>query len=60
VALLNDPSEYEGGMFIIHNSMPLQLTQGTVIAFPSLTTHRVDPVTKGDRYSAACWIRGPK
>jgi PKHD-type hydroxylase len=60
VALLNDPSEYDGGEFVFNNKTTVPLKLGDVIAFPSVTEHGVKPVTKGERYSAACWISGPK
>ena len=32
---------------------------GTVIVFPSFKEHKVDPVTKGIRYSLVTWFVGP-
>jgi predicted 2-oxoglutarate/Fe(II)-dependent dioxygenase YbiX len=60
VALLNDPSEWEGGEFVFNSKDIVTLKMGDVIAFPSTTLHRVNPVTNGERYSATCWISGPK
>lgn len=58
--LLNDESEYEGGdLKILDVTVPTK-KQGTVIVFPSFMAHQVIPVTKGVRYSAVCWMEGPK
>ena len=67
--LLNDPKDYEGGGFMLqwiddhgklikHKVKELD-TVGSVIVFPSFTNHKVEPVTKGTRYSAVMWRIGP-
>lgn len=58
--LLSDESEYEGGDLIILNETVKQKKQGTIIVFPSFMAHQVTPVTRGVRYSAVCWMLGPK
>lgn len=58
--LLNDESEYEGGDFVILEEVVKVKKQGTIIVFPSFMAHKVTPVTKGVRYSAVCWMAGPK
>ncbi len=64
VMMLNDPSEYEGGQFLIDpgGSEPFSVEQkrGRIIAFPSFLLHCVTPVTKGNRKSFAIWVTGPK
>ena len=63
VLQLSDESDYEGGDFIIRNSSKdqfLQRKQGTILAFPSYTVHKVSPVTKGTRHSLVGWITGPR
>lgn len=64
VVQLSDPAEYEGGRLILERTThPLPDTctqQGTVIAFPSFIYHRLEPVTKGKRYSLVGWFEGPK
>lgn len=64
---VTDPENYEGGDFIIeagHNNEFDKLVQfrkrGSVIVFPSLVKHGVEPVLKGVRHSVVCWIEGPK
>lgn len=56
---LSDPSEYEGGDLVITNNKWVQKDKGTVCVFPSFLQHRVDPVTKGKRYSLVLWLYGP-
>jgi len=58
--LLNDESEYEGGDLIILDETVNTKKQGTIIVFPSFMAHQVTPVTSGVRYSAVCWMVGPK
>jgi PKHD-type hydroxylase len=58
--LLNDESEYEGGDLIILDEIVKVKKQGTIIVFPSFMAHQVTPVTRGVRYSAVCWMAGPK
>ena len=41
----------------LYDLRPLS-TQGTVIVFPSYEWHRVQPVTKGTRYSLVVWMCG--
>ena len=60
VALLSDPSEFEGGEFQFEEGVNVEMKKGSVIAFPSFVRHQVTPVTSGKRYSAVCWINGPK
>jgi PKHD-type hydroxylase len=60
IALLSDPSEFEGGEFQFQEDVNIEMKRGTVIAFPSFVRHQVTPVTSGKRYSAVCWINGPR
>lgn len=62
VCLLNDPDEFEGGVFQIrlYSEFVAPLEKGTIIAFPSILEHRVTPVTSGVRYSATMWFHGPR
>jgi PKHD-type hydroxylase len=62
VLQLSDPSEYEGGEFLLHNSTePIVIgkEKGMIVTFPSYTLHEVTPVTKGERYSLVAWVHGP-
>lgn len=55
---------YEGGQFEFESSLPSlpekALQKGSIIAFPSLFTHRVAPVTSGTRHTIVTWVEGPK
>jgi len=70
---LNDGSEYEGGEleFDCRNYEPHMrdaskhvitmkeiLPKGSIVVFPSFVWHRVQPVTKGVRYSLVLWTLG--
>ena len=70
---LTDGSEYEGGelQFDFRNYDPYMrdedkhvvtskeiLPKGSIIVFPSFVWHRVQPVTKGTRYSLVIWNLG--
>lgn len=58
VMLLNDPSEFEGGLLQIKDkSDNLLQNQGDIVVFDSKVDHRVTPVTKGVRYTAVCWAK---
>tara|TARA_Y100000015_G_scaffold10_1_gene6 strand:- start:1107 stop:1580 length:474 start_codon:yes stop_codon:yes gene_type:complete len=62
---LSDPSDYEGGEFLLEDQYEqpnaTELKQrGTVLCFPSFFMHTVKPVTKGIRKSLVAWIEGPK
>jgi PKHD-type hydroxylase len=58
VCWLND--DYEGGEFVFWEGQhtPLKPPKGTIMFFPSWTMHKVNPVTKGERYSLVAWFRG--
>jgi len=57
---LSDPADYDGGDFLFRGSdMPITRAQGSILVFPSLIEHTVTPVTRGERYSAVTWARGP-
>lgn len=65
VVQLTDPSTYEGGNLELCNPQqspdPQEIrTQGTAFFFPSFLEHQATAVTKGTRYSLACWFDGPK
>jgi len=62
---LSDPTEYEGGQFLLdpmyEQPDPKALAQrGTIFCFPSPIRHTVMPVTSGVRKSLVAWIEGPK
>ena len=65
VIQLTNPNDYTGGDLELFNQQekpnPHEVkTQGSVIFFPSFIEHQANKVTKGTRYSLACWFDGPK
>ena len=65
VIQLTDPSTYEGGNLVMCPPVSQPdtnevRTQGTTFFFPSFLEHEATTVTKGTRYSLACWFDGPK
>lgn len=57
---LSDPESYQGGEveFTSARLQPEAQRQGAAVIFPSYMTHRVKPVTEGERWSMVCWISG--
>ncbi len=56
--LLND--NFEGGNFELFDSPPLEkMSRGDIVLFPSYKVHRVNPVSKGERWSLVFWVTGP-
>ncbi len=59
---LSPSKDYTGGELELNtdgNAYSASKQQGTLIAFPSFTLHRVCPVTSGMRHSLAVWMHGP-
>lgn len=55
---LSDPQTYEGGELVMETSggeQAYKLNRGDMIAYPSTTLHRVNPVTSGERMAAVGW-----
>lgn len=52
---LND--DYEGGEFVMFDDDVIEIKKGSIIVFPSnfLYPHKIEPVTKGIRYSYVSW-----
>jgi PKHD-type hydroxylase len=69
IVMLSNPSDYEGGQlkFQFRNNIDPTIEdtlvdgnlQGNIIVFPSYVWHKVEPVTKGVRYSLVTWTWGP-
>ena len=60
VTFLTPPDEYEGGdLCFMDRGAPLKLSQGTTAIFPSYLLHKVEPVTRGTRYTLVSWAHGP-
>jgi PKHD-type hydroxylase len=58
---LSEPADYEGGALEFSGLGEASLARGvgTAIAFPSFFSHRVAPVTRGERWSLVGWMHGP-
>ena len=54
-----DPSHDADGKYIKPEDRELMRQQGTMILFPSVFTHRITEITKGERYSFVSWANGP-
>jgi len=58
---ISNPNQYKGGDFEFTGGPLTEISKrGSVLVFPSDTTHRVTPVTYGKRYSLVNWFTGPK
>ena len=56
---LSDDEDYVGGDLLILNQQSSR-KKGSIIAFPSLFTHQVNPIVKGERWSLISWAWGPQ
>merc|ERR1719161_3505678 len=59
---LSDGASYKGGDLSLRWGTNLDVaprTQGTVVLFPSEVSHRVTPVTAGERHSLVLWFQMP-
>jgi SM-20-related protein len=61
------PAAYCGGSLVLHGPFPrsdvrksLAPAPGTLVAFPSETTHEVTPITHGERLSIVSWYRAER
>ena len=63
---LSDPNSYEGGELQLNlygsadNPHSLKIKRGDLLVFPSFVSHRVTPVTSGERMTLVGWVVGPK
>jgi len=52
-------NDYEGGEFeFFNNNNKIKEKAGTILVFPSYMVHKVNPITKGTRYSLVAWFVG--
>ena len=57
---LSQPESYDGGELIIDSAAgeeAFKLGAGSVLTYPATTLHRVAPITRGERWAAAGWVR---
>ncbi len=61
VVVLLNPGDYDGGLLTLHNvptpgsRLALPGKAGRLIGFPSWLVHEVTPLSRGERFSIACW-----
>ncbi|MBO0345925.1 2OG-Fe(II) oxygenase [Roseibium limicola] len=63
VAQLSEADTYEGGnleLALGNHGQPASRDIGVATVFASFLQHRVQPVSRGKRYSLTCWCHGPK
>lgn len=51
-------NNYKGGEFIMWETEKIKIPEGSILIFPSnfMYPHKVNPVTKGTRYSYVSWV----
>ncbi len=57
---LADPEDYDGGELIVddtYGAHTMKLPAGHMALYPSTSLHRVEPVTRGERFAAFFWIQ---
>lgn len=57
---LSDPDAYEGGHLVAETpagEVEFKLPAGHAVVYPASTLHRVEPVTRGERIAAVCWVQ---
>jgi len=61
VVQLSDDEDYVGGdLHLTISEQQLSRKKGSIIAFPSLFAHQVNPILKGERWSLISWAWGPQ
>ena len=57
---LTRPEEYDGGELVVedvYGAHAVKLPAGDLILYPATSLHRVNPVTRGSRWSSFFWIQ---
>jgi PKHD-type hydroxylase len=57
---LTDPDEFDGGELVIGGGLAsagVKLPAGHMVLYPATTVHRVEPVTRGERWAAFFWVQ---
>jgi PKHD-type hydroxylase len=57
---LTDPADYDGGELIVEDAYgehAVKLPAGDMILYPASSLHRVEPVTRGARWSSFFWAQ---
>lgn len=60
VSFLAPPEDYDGSnLCVTDGGPPLRLPQGATVSLPSYLMHKVEPVTRGNRFTLVSWVHGP-
>ncbi len=57
---LSAPESYDGGELVMvtpYGEVPVKMPLGCAVVYPSNMLHRVEPITRGVRVGAFCWIQ---
>jgi len=57
---LSDPADYDGGGLMIEDGVSargIKLPAGDMILYPATTVHRVEPITRGERWASFFWVQ---
>jgi PKHD-type hydroxylase len=57
---LTDPDQFDGGELVIDGALPsagVKLPAGDMLLYPATTVHRVEPITRGERWAAFFWVQ---
>lgn len=57
---LTDPDQYDGGDLVIEDGFSprrVKLPAGDMLLYPATTVHRVEPVTRGERWASFFWVQ---
>lgn len=57
---LSDPDSYDGGELVIQDTYgerQVKLAAGDLVLYPGTSLHKVNPVTRGQRYAAFFWTQ---
>lgn len=59
VVFLSPPEDYDGGKLRVESPRSeFAQEQGNAVVFPSYLIHRVEPVTRGQRWTLVAWAHG--
>jgi PKHD-type hydroxylase len=57
---LTDPDQFDGGELVIEGGLSpsvAKLPAGDMLLYPATTVHRVEPITRGERWAAFFWVQ---
>ena len=57
---LSEPADYDGGELVIEDTygeQAIKLKAGSMVVYPGVSLHRVEPVTRGARWASFFWAQ---